>query len=93
MTFNLQEIDIEAQKPNRQPPSPDAMDRSCVPVDDVIALVVASFEGKVVLNFSDVESYGSERQLIGNSTDEDNNNDDKGVIQGLRCFLSYSVVP
>ena len=51
---------MEAQQPNRRPSSPNAMDRSCAPVDDEIAVVAASVEGKVIINVSDVESYGSE---------------------------------
>ena len=82
VTFNLQEMDIEAQQPNRWPPSPDVMDKSCDPVDDEIALVAASMKGTVVINVSDVESYGSEYRLIGDSTDEDNDEDDEGVTQG-----------
>ena len=79
VTFNLQDMDIEAQQPDRRPPSLDVMDRSRALVDDGIALVAAFVEGRVVINISDVESYGSERRLIGDSTDENNNVDDKGV--------------
>ena len=61
MTFNLQEMDMEAQQFDRRPPSPDAMDKSCVPMDDEIAFVAASVEGKVVINVGDVESYSLER--------------------------------
>ena len=78
-SFNLQEMDIEAQQPDRQPPSPDVMDRSSTHVDDKIALVAASVEGKVVININDIESYGLERRLIGDSTDEDRDDNDKGV--------------
>ena len=83
MTFNLQKMDIEDQTPNRLAPSPNAMDRSCALVDDEIALVAAFVEGKVVIKVSDVESYGLERRLIGDSMDEDSNNDNKGVTQGV----------
>ena len=76
-------MDIEAQQPDRWPPSPNAMDRSRAPVDDEIALVVASVEGKVVINVSDVESYGSEHWLIGYPMDEDSNNDDEGTTQSV----------
>ena len=58
------------------------MDRSRAPVANEIALVAAFVEGKVIINISDVESYGSEHQLIGDSTDEDNNNNE-GVIHGV----------
>ena len=44
MTFNLQEMDMEAQQPDRQPPSLDAMDKSHTLVDDEIALIVTSME-------------------------------------------------
>ena len=79
MPFNLQEMDLAANQPDRRPPSPNAMDRSCAPVDDEITLVPATVEGRVVINVSDVESYGSERRLIGDSTDEDSDNDNKRV--------------
>ena len=59
------------------------MDRSHALVDDEITLVVASVEVKVIINISDVESYGSEHRLIGDSTDEDNNDDDKGITRGI----------
>ena len=85
MTFNLQEMDIEAQQADRRPPSLDVMDRSHAPMDDEIALVAASMEGKVVINISDIESYGLEHWLIGDSTNEDNNVDDEGIIQGAFC--------
>ena len=78
-SFNLQEMDIDAQQPDRRPPSPDAMDTSRAPMDNEIALVAAFVKGKVVINVSDIESYGSECQLIVDFTDEDNNDDDEGV--------------
>ena len=81
MTFNLQEMDIEAQQLDRRPPSPNVMDKSCAPVDNEIALVVASVDDKVVINVSDVEFYGLECWLTGDSTDEDNDNDDEGITQ------------
>ena len=83
VTFNLQEMDIATQQPNRRPLSLDAMDRSCTPMDDEIALVPASVERRVVISVSDVESYDSERQLIGDSTNEDIDNDDKGITHGI----------
>ena len=74
---------MEAQQPDRQPPSLDAMDRSCASMDDEITLVAAFVEGKVVINVRDIESYGSEPQLIEDSTNEDIDDDDKGVTQGV----------
>ena len=59
------------------------MDGSCASVDDEIAVVAASMEGKVVINISDVESYGSKCRLIGDSTDEDSDEDDEGVTRGV----------
>ena len=81
--FNSQEMDLAANQSDRRPPSPDAMDRSCAPVDDEIALVSATVEGRMVINVSDVESYGSERRLLGDSLDEDSDDDDKGVTHGV----------
>ena len=57
MPFNLQGMDLVANQPDRRPPSPDAMDRSHAPVDDEIALVPATVEGRIVINISDVESF------------------------------------
>ena len=81
--FYLQEMDLAANQSNRWPPFPDAMDRSRAPVDDEIALVLATVEGRMVINVSDVESYGSERQLLGDSSNEDSIDDNKGVTQGV----------
>ena len=77
--FNLQKMDLAANQPNRRPPSPDAMDRSRAPMDDEIALVSATMEGRMVINVSDVESYGLERRLLRDSSDEDSEDDDEGV--------------
>ena len=81
--FNLQEMDLAANQPDRRPPSPDAMDRSRALVDDEIALVPATVEGRVVINISDVESYCSVRRLLGDSSDRDSDDDDKGVTHGV----------
>ena len=77
--FNSQEMDLAANQPDRRPPFLDAMDRSHVPVDDEIALVSATMEGRMVINVNDVESYGLERRLLGDSSNEDNEDDNKGV--------------
>ena len=81
--LNLPEIEIEAQHPDRRPPSPDVMDGSHPPMNEEIAVVAASVEGNEVINISDVESYGFEHLLIGDSTDEDNDKDNEGVTQGV----------
>ena len=57
--FNSQGMDVAANQPVRLPPSPDAMDRSNALVDKEIALVMAPVEGRIVINVSDVESYGT----------------------------------
>ena len=61
MPFNLQEMDLAANQPDRWPPFLDVMDRSRAPMDNEIALVLTTVEGRMVINISDVESYGSER--------------------------------
>ena len=76
-------MDLAANQPDRRPPSPDSMDRSRSPVDDEIALVSATVEGRMVINVSDVESYGSERRLLGDSSDDDNEDDDEGITHGV----------
>ena len=83
--FNLQEMDLAANQSDRWPPSLDAMDRSDASVDNEIALFSATVEGRMVINVSDVESYGSERRLLGDSS--------KGSRMGLRCLLPRSVMP
>ena len=52
-------------------------------MDDEIALVSATVEGRMVINFSDVESYGSERRLLGDSSNEDSDDDDEGITHGV----------
>ena len=81
-------MDKEAQQPNRWPPSSNAMDRSRALVDYEIAFVATSIERKVVINVSDIESYGSKHQLIGDSTNEDSDNDDKGVTQRVEMSVA-----
>ena len=54
-------MDLAANQLDRRPPSLDAMDGSYALVDNEIALVSATVEGRMVINISDVESYGSER--------------------------------
>ena len=77
--FNSQEMDLAANQPNSWPPSPDAMDRSHAPMDNEIALVPATVEGRMVINVSEVESYGLKRRLLGDSSDGDSDDDDEGV--------------
>ena len=72
-------MDLAANQPDTRPPSPDAVDKSRAPVDNEIALVPAIVEGKMVVNVSDIESYGLERRLLGDSLDEDNDDDDEEV--------------
>ena len=77
--FNLQEMDLAANQHDKRPPSLDAMDKSRAPIDDEIALVSATVEGRMVIKVSDIESYGSEQRLLGYSLDEDSDDDDEGV--------------
>ena len=76
-------MDLAANQPDRLPPSLDAMDKSDAPVDDEIALVPATVEGRMVINVSDVKSYDSERHLLGASSNGDSNDDDEGVTHGV----------
>ena len=89
--FNSQGMNIAANEPVRLPPSPDGMDRSNSLVDEQVAVVTAPVEGRIVINVSDVESYGTKPHLLGDSSDSDNN--DKGLSHGLRCLLPRSLVP
>ena len=76
--FNSQGMDVGANQPVRLPPSPDAMDRSNALVDEEIAVVTALVEGRIVINVSDVESYGTGRHLLGDSSDSDDDDKARG---------------
>ena len=55
-------------------------------MDDEIALVPATVEGRIVINVSDIESFDLGRHLLGDSLDGDNNDDDEGVTQGVEML-------
>ena len=76
-------MDVATNQLVRLPPSPDAMDRSNAPVDEEITVVTAPVEGRIVINVSDVECYGTGRHLLGDSSDGDSDDDDKGVSHGV----------
>ena len=59
------------------------MDRSNAFVDKEIAVVMAPMEGRIVINVSDVESYGTGRHLLRDSLDGDSDDDDEGVSHGV----------
>ena len=46
-------------------------------------VVMASALGRVVINYSDISSCVSERHVLGDSLDKDNDDDDVGVDQGV----------
>ena len=79
--FNLQGMDIAANELVRLPPSPDGMDRSDAPMDEQVEVVTALVEGRIVINVSDVESYGTKPHLLGDSLDSNDN--DEGVLHGV----------
>ena len=79
--FNLQGMDIAANEPVRLPPFPDGMDMSNSPVDEQVVVVTAPVEGRIVINVSDVESYGTKPHLLGDSSDSHDN--DEGVSHGV----------
>ena len=70
-------MDVAPNEPVRLPPFPDGLDRSDAPVDEQVEVVTAPVEGRIVVNVSDVESYGTKPHLLGDSLDSDDN--DKGV--------------
>ena len=70
-----------ANEPVKLPPSLDGMDRFDAPVDERVKVVTAPVEGRIVINVSDVESYGTKPHLLGDSLDSDDN--DKGVSHGV----------
>ena len=74
-------MDVAANEPVRLPPSPDGMDRSDALLDEQVEVVTAPVEGRIVINISDVESYGKKPHLLGDSSNIDDN--DKGVSHGI----------
>ena len=86
-------MDVAANQPVRLPPSPDGMDTSNAPVDEEIAVVTATVEGRIVINVSDVESYGTGRHLLRDSSDGDNDDDDKGVSHGIEMPFAPEPCP
>ena len=74
-------MDIAANEPVRLPPSPDGMDRSNSPVDEQVGVVTAPVEGRIVINVSDIESYGTKPHFLGDSSDSNDN--DEGVSHGV----------
>ena len=81
MPYNSQGLDVAANQPVMLRPSSDAMDRSNAPVDQEVVVVTALVEGRIVINVSDVESYGTGRHLLGDSSDNDD--DDEEVSHGV----------
>ena len=79
--FNLQGMDVAPNELVRLPPSPNGMDRSDAPVDEQVKVVTAPVEGRIVINVSDIESYGTKPHLLGDSSDSDDN--DEGVSHGV----------
>ena len=59
-----------------------ADDPNQTPLDE-IALVEQTFMERVLINCSDISSCGSPRPLLGESTDGDSNQDERGVDQGV----------
>ena len=89
--FNSQGIDVAANEPVRLPPSPDGMDRSDAPVDEQVEVVTAPVEGRIVINVSDVESYGTKPHLLGDLSDSDDN--DEGVSHGVEMPFAWEPRP
>ena len=89
--FNSQGMDVAANKPVRLPPSPDGMDRSDAPMDERVEVVTAPVEGRIVINVSDVESYGTKPHLLGDSSDSDDNNE--GVSHGVEMPFAQGPRP
>ena len=87
--FNLQGMDLAANQPVRPPPSPHATSKSNAHVDEGIAVVTAPVEARIVINVSDIESYGTKPHLLGDSSDSDD--DDEGVSYGVE--ISFAPEP
>ena len=81
-------MDVAANEPVRLPPSPDGMDRSDTPVDEQVEVVTAPVEGRIVINVSDIESYGTKPHLLGDSSDSDDN--DEGVSHGVDLCSTFA---
>ena len=74
-------MDVASNVLVKLPPSPDGMDRSDAPVDEQVEVVTAPVEGRIVIDVSDIESYGTKPHLLGDSSDSDDN--DEGVSHGV----------
>ena len=53
--------------------------------------MTAPMEGRIVINVSDVESYGTKPHLLGDSSDSNNN--DEGVSHGVEMPLASEPRP
>ena len=84
-------MDVAANEPIRLPPSPDAMDRFDAPVDVQVEVVTAPVEGRIVINVSDVESYGTKPHLLGDSSDSVDN--DEGILHGVEMPFAQEPRP
>ena len=74
-------MDVAPKEPVRLPPSLDGMDRFDAPVEEQVEVVTAPMEGRIVINISNVESYGTKPHLLGDSSNSDDN--DEGVSHGV----------
>ena len=86
-------MDLAANQLDRWPPSPDAMDRSRAPVDDEIALVSATMEGRMVINVSVLNPMARSDDFLETRRMRTTTMTMKGSRMGLRCLLPRSLVP
>ena len=79
----LLDMDVDTVLTSPSPHTHTATDiENRSPIDE-IALVEQSFKERVVINCSDISSCDSQRRMLGESTDGDSDEDDRGVDQGV----------
>ena len=79
----VQGMDVDTVLTSPSPHTHTAVDDpNRLPLDE-IALVEQTFTERVLINCSDISSCGSPRPLLGESTDGDSDEDERGVDQGV----------
>ena len=79
----VQDMDVDTVLTSLNPHIHAAAGDPNRPPLDEIALVEQTFTERVLINCSDISSCGSPRPLLGESTDGDSDQDERGVDQGV----------
>ena len=79
----VRDMDVDTVLTSPGPHAHAAADDPNQPPLDEIALVEQTFTERVLINCNDISSCGSPRPLLGESTDGDSDQDERGVDQGV----------